>query len=160
MPSGDHVRRVGFVVLARARRSGLNAEDRLDADRRVLLDQQPPAQPTVGVIPCQVQNSAKPRATGRDVSVVAAIRGRRRGVDRRLTPDPPPVDPGPSTVKTVSNATFEWTISREADGSFAPGEVNYWSAGQSDSTVATYVPTNGHVTVLKKNASGTYVPHR
>ncbi len=62
-------------------------------------------------------------------------------------------------ARTVSNATFEWTISREADnGSFAPGQVNYWSAGQSDSTQSTYVPTNGNATVLKKNASGTYVP--
>jgi len=64
-----------------------------------------------------------------------------------------------STVKTVTNATLEWTISREADnGAFAPGEVNYWSAGQSDSTEATYVATNGNATVLKRNASGAYVP--
>lgn len=83
-----------------------------------------------------------------------------------------PPDPGPpasttttsssvptSTVKTVTNATLEWTISREADnGAFAPGEVNYWSAGQSDSTQATYVATNGNATVLKKNAAGAYVP--
>jgi hypothetical protein len=69
-----------------------------------------------------------------------------------------PTTTAPGT-RTVSNATFEWTISREADnGSFAPGQVNYWSAGQSDSTQATYVATNGNATVLKKNASGTYVP--
>lgn len=65
----------------------------------------------------------------------------------------------PNSVRTVSNAVFEWTVSREADNaSLAPGEVNYWSAGQSDSTQATYLPTNGNATVLKKNASGTYVP--
>ncbi len=65
----------------------------------------------------------------------------------------------PSTVESVSNASLEWTISREADnGAFAPGQVNYWSAGISDSTEATYDATNGDVTVLKKNASGTYVP--
>ena len=65
----------------------------------------------------------------------------------------------PGTVKNVTNATFEWTISREADnGSFAPGEVNFWSAGVTDGTADTYVATNGNVTVLKKNAAGTYVP--
>lgn len=65
----------------------------------------------------------------------------------------------PGAVRTVSNATLEWTISAEANnGTFAPGQVNYWSAGQSDSTQATYVPTNGNATVLKRNASGTYVP--
>src|SRR5690606_16382105 len=65
----------------------------------------------------------------------------------------------PSPVRTVTNASFEWTISREANnGAFAPGEVNYWSAGKSDSTAATYVPTNGNATVLKQNASGAYVP--
>jgi len=65
----------------------------------------------------------------------------------------------PSTTVTVTDASLEWTISREADNaSFAPGQVNYWSAGISDSTAATYVPTNGNATVLKKNASGSYVP--
>lgn len=67
--------------------------------------------------------------------------------------------PPPSETRTVSDATLEWTISREADnGAFAPGQVNYWSAGRSDSTEATYVATDGDVTILKKNASGTYVP--
>ncbi|MEZ5321997.1 MAG: hypothetical protein R2698_07995 [Microthrixaceae bacterium] len=65
----------------------------------------------------------------------------------------------PSTVRTLTDATFEWTVSRETDhGTFAPGEVNYWSAGQSDSTEATYKATDGNATVLKRNASGTYVP--
>lgn len=78
-------------------------------------------------------------------------------------PPPPPTTTttttGTGTVRTVSNAVFEWTISREADNaSLAPGEVNYWSAGQSDSTAATYLPTNGNITVLKRNAAGTYVP--
>src|ERR1700760_3075446 len=55
-----------------------------------------------------------------------------------------------STVRTVTNAGFEWTISREADhGTPAPGLVNYWTAGQSDGTAATYVATNGGATVLK-----------
>lgn len=77
-------------------------------------------------------------------------------------PDSPPsttsTTTGPSTVATVTDATFEWTISREADnGSFA-GPANYWSAGRSDSTQATYVATDGDATVLKKNAAGVYVP--
>lgn len=70
----------------------------------------------------------------------------------------PPPPPNPN-LSTVTNAAFEWTVSREADhGTFAPGEVNYWSAGQSDSTAATYVPSNANATVLKMNAAGTYVP--
>lgn len=65
----------------------------------------------------------------------------------------------PGTVRTVNNAVLEWTLSREADSAtFAPGQVNYWSAGQSDSTQATYVPTNGNATVLKRNAAGVFVP--
>lgn len=63
------------------------------------------------------------------------------------------------TVKSITGAALEWTVSPETDAaSFAPGQVNYWSAGQSDSTSATYTATNGNVTVLKKNAAGTYVP--
>ena len=103
-------------------------------------------------------------------------RGLRRGIVAALAAGaialvaacaPPPSGGGtttttttaPGAVRTVSNATFEWTISREADnGSMAPGQVNYWSAGVTDSTSATYLPTNGNVTVLKKNAAGTYVP--
>lgn len=79
------------------------------------------------------------------------------------TPPPPTTTttttvPGGSVV-TVDDAVLEWAVSREADnGTFAPGQVNYWSAGESDSTEATYVATDGDVTVLKKNAAGTYVP--
>lgn len=70
------------------------------------------------------------------------------------TPTPTTASP----VRTLTDATFEWTVSRETDhGTFAPGEVNYWSAGASDSTAATYVATSGNATVLK-NAAGTYVP--
>lgn len=74
-------------------------------------------------------------------------------------PDPGPApNPDPS-LRSVSNAVLEWTISREADNaSLAPGIVNYWSAGRSDGTAATYVPTNGNVTVQKKNAAGSFVP--
>ncbi|MFN8053426.1 MAG: hypothetical protein U0Q22_18440 [Acidimicrobiales bacterium] len=70
-----------------------------------------------------------------------------------------PTTTTPSNVVSLTDASLEWTVSREADhGTFAPGQVNYWSAGESDSTQATYVPTSGNATVLKKNASGTYVP--
>jgi hypothetical protein len=65
----------------------------------------------------------------------------------------------PGTIRAITGAELEWTVSREADSaSFAPGQVNYWSAGQSDSTSATYSATNGNATVLKQNAAGTYVP--
>jgi hypothetical protein len=85
------------------------------------------------------------------------------GVAAACVPTTPPASTTTTTVaatvKTVSNATLEWTVSKEANNAtFAPGQVNYWSAGQSDSTQATYVPTNGNATVLKKNASGNYVP--
>lgn len=81
------------------------------------------------------------------------------GTGTTTTPAPTTTTPGGDTVRTLTNASFEWTVSREADhGTFAPGQVNYWSAGESDSTEATYVATNGGATVLKKNAVGTYVP--
>lgn len=62
-----------------------------------------------------------------------------------------------SADKSVTNATFEWTVSREVDNGAMNGQPNYWSAGQSDSTQGTYVATNANATVLKKNAAGTYV---
>ena len=64
-----------------------------------------------------------------------------------------------SSVKTLTNASFEWTFSEQTNvRSMAPGQPNYWSAGVSDSTQATYNATDGGATVLKKNAAGTYVP--
>ncbi|HPB44664.1 MAG TPA: hypothetical protein PLP95_02320 [Microthrixaceae bacterium] len=69
------------------------------------------------------------------------------------TPDP--------NVKSVSNAVFEWEISREANNAaFAPGQFNWWNAGTAAATNdATYNnATHGNATVLKKNASGTFVP--
>lgn len=66
--------------------------------------------------------------------------------------------PDSGTTKTVSNASFEWTISREADNGALNGQPNYWSAGQSNGTISTYNATNGNATVLKKNAAGTFVP--
>lgn len=76
-----------------------------------------------------------------------------------------PPDDGSATTSTVagvtkavSNATFEWTISREADNGAMNGQPNYWSAGQSDSTQSTYTSTNANATVLKKNAAGAFVP--
>lgn len=98
------------------------------------------------------------RSSSRSRRVVAALAVTITLVSAACVVQPPPSVP-PDTVKTLTNAVLEWTVSREADfASFAPGEVNYWSAGQSDSTAATYVATNGNATVLKKNASGVYVP--
>jgi hypothetical protein len=92
------------------------------------------------------------------VAAVAAIAAVTAACAPPTPPGPPPTT-APGTVRAVSNATLEWTVSREANnGTFAPGQVNYWSAGQSDSTQATYVATNGNATVLKRNAAGTYVP--
>ena len=70
-----------------------------------------------------------------------------------------PTTTTPSSIKTLTNASFEWTVSKQTNNaSQAPGQVNYWSAGISDGTAATYTATNGNATVLKKNAAGTYVP--
>jgi hypothetical protein len=101
--------------------------------------------------------------TRRTRTLVLAVLTAAFGLAAACVPTTPPASTttttAAATVKTVSNATFEWTVSKEANnGAFAPGQVNYWSAGQSDSTSATYVPSNGNATVLKKNAAGTYVP--
>jgi len=62
-------------------------------------------------------------------------------------------------VKAVSNASLVWTISQEANNAaFAPGQYNFWNAGTTPATNdATYLATNGDITVQKKNAAGTYV---
>src|SRR6187551_599440 len=59
---------------------------------------------------------------------------------------------------TVSNATFEWTVSDETNALAFNGQCNFWSGGQSNGTVATYGATGGNATVLKLNASDVYVP--
>ena len=102
------------------------------------------------------RRSSRP-ATRRRLLGAAAIAVAMAAV--ACAPDPGPApNPDPS-LRSVSNAVLEWTISREADNaSLAPGIVNYWSAGRSDGTAATYVPTNGNVTVQKKNAAGSFVP--
>lgn len=79
-------------------------------------------------------------------------------------PEPPPptttttTSEVPGTVVSVDDAVLEWAISNETNNAAFNGQHNYWSAGQSDSTEATYVATNGNATVLKKNSSGDYVP--
>lgn len=59
---------------------------------------------------------------------------------------------------TVSNATFEWTVSDETNAAAFNGQCNFWSGGESNGTAATYGATGGNATVLKLNASDTYVP--
>jgi hypothetical protein len=64
-----------------------------------------------------------------------------------------------STVETLDNVSLDWTISQETNnGSFAPGQVNFWNAGATPATdAASYLAIDGDVTIKKKNASGTYV---
>jgi hypothetical protein len=59
---------------------------------------------------------------------------------------------------TVTDATFEWAVSDEANAASFNGQCNFWSAGQSDGTAGTYVATNGNATVVKLNAADQYVP--
>jgi hypothetical protein len=59
---------------------------------------------------------------------------------------------------TVSNATFEWTVSDETNAAAFNGQCNFWSGGESDGTAATYGATGGNATVLKLNASDVHVP--
>lgn len=93
------------------------------------------------------------------VAAVAAVAAACAPMPGGPPPSTTTTTTAPGTVRTVSDAVLEWTVSDEANnGSFAPGQVNYWSAGESDSTQATYVATDGDATVLKKNAAGTYVP--
>lgn len=70
-----------------------------------------------------------------------------------------PPTTAPNTVRTLDDVALNWTISQEANnGSFAPGQVNFWNAGATAaSSEATYVATDGDVTIQKKNASGTFV---
>jgi hypothetical protein len=66
--------------------------------------------------------------------------------------------PAHAAPGTVTGATFEWTFSDEANAASFNGQCNFWSAGQSDGTLATYTATNGNATVLKLDATNTYVP--
>lgn len=66
--------------------------------------------------------------------------------------------PDGENTKSVSNAAFEWTVSNETNNGAFDGSHNFWAAGQSTGTEAQYKATDGNAAVLKKNASGTYVP--
>lgn len=66
------------------------------------------------------------------------------------------VDPEPD-IETLNDVSLEWTLSREMDNGAYNGETNYWSAGVTDGTEATYLAADGDVNVLKKNADGDYV---
>lgn len=63
------------------------------------------------------------------------------------------------TIETITNGTLEWTISSEANNGTFSGDVNFWNASDVPATdEASYLATDGDVTVLKKNAAGNYVP--
>lgn len=52
--------------------------------------------------------------------------------------------------QTITNARLELTLNAESDMISHSGMPNYWSAGITDGTQSTYVPTNGNVTVYKQ----------
>lgn len=66
--------------------------------------------------------------------------------------------PAAAAPGTVTGATFEWRFSDETNAAAFNGQCNFWSAGKSDGTAATYTATNGNATVLKLNAAGGYDP--
>ncbi len=110
----------------------------------------------------------KPSTTRRRALGMAAAAAAALVIGACAPEAPPTTTPTSSTtsttvatnpVKTVTNASLEWTISAEANNAaFAPGQYNYWNAGTTPATsAANYVATNGDVTIQKKNAAGTYV---
>src|SRR5262245_46526261 len=72
---------------------------------------------------------------------------------------PPPTGGGgtPEPSESITAATFEWTVSEEANTGAFNGQCNFMSAGKSDGLVGTYTGTNGNATVQKLNASNAYV---
>ncbi len=58
----------------------------------------------------------------------------------------------------ITEATFEWAVSDEANTGAFNGSCNFMSAGESDGHVGTYTATDGDATVLKLNAAGNHVP--
>ena len=58
----------------------------------------------------------------------------------------------------ITEATFEWSVSDEANTGAYNGSCNYMSAGESDGSLATFRATDGDATVLKLTAAGTYAP--
>ncbi len=58
----------------------------------------------------------------------------------------------------ITEATFEWSVSDEANTGAYNGSCNYMSAGESDGSQSTYGASDGDATVLKLTASGTYAP--
>lgn len=63
----------------------------------------------------------------------------------------------PDVIETLDAVDLEWTLSREMNNGAYNGQANWWSAGATDGTSATYNATDGDVTVLKQNAAGTFV---
>ena len=58
----------------------------------------------------------------------------------------------------ISGATFEWSVSDEANAGAFNGSCNFMSAGESDGSQGTYRATDGDATVLKLTAAGTHAP--
>ena len=58
----------------------------------------------------------------------------------------------------ITEATFEWSVSDEANAGAYNGSCNSMSAGESDGSSATFRATDGDATVLKLTAAGTYAP--
>ncbi len=58
----------------------------------------------------------------------------------------------------LTEATFEWAVSDEANTGAFNGSCNFMSAGESDGYQGTYTATDGDATVLKLTAANTYAP--
>ncbi|MEZ5252620.1 MAG: hypothetical protein R2689_02010 [Microthrixaceae bacterium] len=58
----------------------------------------------------------------------------------------------------ITDATFEWSVSEEANTGSFNGQCNFMSAGVSDGYAGTYKATDGNATVLKLNSANEYVP--
>jgi hypothetical protein len=65
--------------------------------------------------------------------------------------------PGASAAEqTITGASFEWGLSTEVQSAPPFGGCNYLSAGASDGTEATYLTTEGSVSIVKSGAAPTW----
>jgi len=67
--------------------------------------------------------------------------------------------PAQAAPGAVSGATLEWAINTEVQSAPPFGGCNYFSAGESDGTQATYAATAGNVAVVKNGATPTWANH-
>jgi hypothetical protein len=67
--------------------------------------------------------------------------------------------PAHAAQGTISGATLEWGLNTEVQSQPPAGGCNYFSAGESDGTQATYAAVAGNVAVVKNGGTPTWANH-